>query len=61
MEWAGKKIFYCAKSIALAFLGEHGSKAGVGFNEYFKILIIEILDDLEDGWWVSRAIRNASP
>lgn len=57
---AGKKVIYCAESIALAFLENMVRRQGVGFNDDFKILIIEIPDDvgittinstdLEAGW-----------
>lgn len=57
---AGKKVIYCAESIALAFLENMVRRQGVGFNGDFKIMIIEIPDelkiaavpvqDLKDGW-----------
>lgn len=43
---AGKKVLYCAESIALAFSESMIRRQGVGFNMLFKILIIEIPDDL---------------
>ena len=56
----GKKVIYCAESIALAFLENMVRRQGVGFNNDFKIMIIEISDhlkittinvaDLKDGW-----------
>jgi len=57
---AGKMVIYCADSISLAFLENMVRRQGVGFNEDFKTVIIEIPDDLalttiterelEDGW-----------
>lgn len=57
---AGKKVIYTAESIPLAFLENMVRRQGVGFNEDFKVMIIEIpdivkistinLSDLEDGW-----------
>lgn len=44
---AGKKVIYCAESIALAFLENMVRRQGVGFNDDFKIMIIEIADNLE--------------
>ena len=56
----GKKVIYCAESIALAFLENMVRRQGVGFNDDFKIMIIEVPDtlkitsinisDLKDGW-----------
>jgi len=56
----GKKVIYCAESIPLAFLENMVRRQGVGFNDDFKIMIIDIPDDLtiasispsdlEDGW-----------
>lgn len=56
----GKKVIYGAESIALAFLENMVRRQGVGFNDDFKIMIIEIPDtieittinstDLEAGW-----------
>lgn len=43
---AGRRVVYCAESIALAFLENMIRRQGVGFNSNFKILIIEIPDDL---------------
>ena len=43
----GKKVIYCAESIALAFLENMIRRQGVGFNEDFKIMIIEIPDELK--------------
>jgi RES domain-containing protein len=57
---AGKKVLYCAESIALAFLENMIRRQGVGFNADFKIMLIEIPDavgittintaDLQTGW-----------
>ena len=56
----GKKVIYCAESIPLAFLENMVRRQGVGFNDDFKIMIIEIpghlkitsisTADLKDGW-----------
>lgn len=53
-------MIYCAESIPLAFLENMVRRQGVGFNDDFKIMIIEIpgnlkitainLVDLADGW-----------
>lgn len=43
----GKKVIYAAGSIALAFLENMVRRQGVGFNSDFKIMIIEIPDDLK--------------
>jgi RES domain-containing protein len=42
----GKKVIYCAESIALAFLENMVRRQGAGFNLDFKIMIVEIPDDL---------------
>ena len=57
---AGKKVLCTAESIPLAFLENMVRRQGVGFNADFKILIIEVPDnikistvnvaDLGDGW-----------
>jgi len=57
---AGKKVIYCAESIPLAFLENMVRRQGAGFNNDFKIMIVEIPDDLtitsievdelQDGW-----------
>lgn len=44
---AGRKVVYCAESISLAFLENMVRRQGVGFNHDFKIMIIEVPDDLE--------------
>ena len=43
----GSKVIYSAKSIPLAFLENMIRRQGVGFNDDFKIMIIEIPDSLE--------------
>jgi RES domain-containing protein len=43
---AGRKVIYCAESLALAFLENMVRRQGVGFNDDFKIMILEIPDDL---------------
>ncbi|PWT74939.1 MAG: hypothetical protein C5B59_09920 [Bacteroidetes bacterium] len=57
---AGREVIYCAESIPLAFLENMVRRQGAGFNRDFKIMIIEIPDDLQievvrtedlpDGW-----------
>lgn len=42
----GKKVIYAAESIALAFLENMVRRQGVGFNGDFKIVVIEIPDDI---------------
>ncbi|MEO6916795.1 MAG: RES family NAD+ phosphorylase [Chitinophagaceae bacterium] len=42
----GRKVIYSAESIALAFLENMVRRQGVGFNDDFKTMIIEIPDDL---------------
>jgi len=44
---AGNKVIYCAESIPLAFLENMVRRQGVGFNNDFQIMIIEIPDDLQ--------------
>ena len=44
---AGRKVIYCAESIALAFLENMIRRQGVGFNGDFKTMILEIPDDLK--------------
>ena len=56
----GNKVIYCAESIALAFLENMIRRQGVGFNNDFKIMIIQVPDnmkisiindkDLKSGW-----------
>ncbi len=43
----GNKVIYCAESIALAFLENMIRRQGVGFNNDFKIMIIQVPDDLK--------------
>jgi RES domain-containing protein len=57
---SGRKVVYCAESIALAFLENMVRRQGVGFNSDFRIMILDIPDDLaaqtittadlSDGW-----------
>ncbi len=42
----GNMVIYCAESIPLAFLENMVRRQGAGFNNDFKIMIIEIPDDL---------------
>jgi RES domain-containing protein len=42
----GRKAIYCANSIALAFLENMVRRQGVGFNEDFKTMILNIPDEL---------------
>jgi RES domain-containing protein len=44
---AGNKVVYFAESIPLAFLENMVRRQGVGFNNDFRIMIIEIPGDLE--------------
>src|SRR5580698_5233523 len=65
-RWAsdGRKVIYCADSIALAFLENMIRRQGVGFNRDFKTILIDIpddfkievvlADDLVAGWRFSR-------
>ena len=41
----GRKVIYCAESIALAFMENMVRRQGVGFNADFKTMIIEIPDN----------------
>jgi RES domain-containing protein len=43
---AGRPVLYCAENIPLAFLENMVRRQGVGFNQDFKIVCIEIPDDL---------------
>ena len=43
----GRKVIYCAESIALAFLENMVRRQGVGFNGDFKTMILEIPDNLK--------------
>ena len=42
----GRKVIYCAESIALAFLENMIRRQGVGFNKDFKTMILDIPDSL---------------
>ena len=42
----GNKVIYAAESIPLAFLENMVRRQGVGFNNDFKIMIVEIPDEL---------------
>ena len=42
----GRKVIYCAESIALAFLENMVRRQGVGFNDDFMTMILDIPDDL---------------
>lgn len=42
----GNKVIYSAESIALAFLENMIRRQGVGFNNDFKIMIIQVPDDI---------------
>ncbi|MBC7689411.1 MAG: RES family NAD+ phosphorylase [Aquabacterium sp.] len=44
---SGRKIIYCAESIPLAFLENMVRRQGVGFNDNFKTMILEIPDNFE--------------
>jgi hypothetical protein len=64
---AGNKVIYCAESIALAFLESMLRRQGVGFNQDFVTMIIEIPDTVSTkqilantlpyGWRAARAYR----
>jgi RES domain-containing protein len=43
---AGRPVIYCAENIPLAFLENMVRRQGVGFNHDFKIVCIDIPDDL---------------
>ena len=43
----GRKVVYCAESLALAFLENMVRRQGVGFNDDFQTMILEIPDDLK--------------
>jgi len=43
----GRKVIYCAESIALAFLENMIRRQGVGFNQDFKTVILQIPDELK--------------
>jgi RES domain-containing protein len=42
----GKKVIYCADSVALAFLENMVRRQGVGFNDDFRTMILNIPDTL---------------
>ena len=44
---SGRKVIYCAESIALAFLENMIRRQGVGFNQDFRTTILQIPDDLK--------------
>lgn len=68
---AGKKILYSAESIALAFLENMVRRQGVGFNQDFKIMMIEIpngiditsisFEQLKEGWRNSNDYSKCQP
>lgn len=43
----GRRVIYCADSIALAFLESMIRRQGVGFNNNFAIMVIDIPDTLK--------------
>ena len=43
----GRKVIYCAESIALAFLENMIRRQGVGFNQDFKTVILQIPEELK--------------
>lgn len=43
---AGRPVLYCAENIPLAFLENMVRRQGVGFNHDFKIVFVDIPDDL---------------
>ena len=57
---SGRKVIYCAESIALAFLENMIRRQGIGFNQDFRTMILEIPEtmkiqqvkfkDLPSGW-----------
>ncbi len=67
----GKKVIYCAQSVALAFLENMVRRQGVGFNRDFKTMIIEIpgdlamtiinAGDLKSGWRDYRDYSHCQP
>ncbi len=44
---SGRKVVYCAESIALAFLENMIRRQGIGFNRDFKTMILEIPDSMK--------------
>src|ERR1700730_11169550 len=55
---AGKMVIYCAESLPLAFLENMVRRQGVGFNNDFKIVIIEIPDNLKIEIIFARTLRD---
>ena len=43
---SGRKVIYCAESVALAFLENMVRRQGVGFNDDFRTMILDIPDNL---------------
>jgi RES domain-containing protein len=43
----GRKVIYCAESIALAFLENMIRRQGVGFNQDFKTVVLQIPEELK--------------
>lgn len=43
----GRMVVYCASSIALAFLENMIRRQGIGFNDDFKTVVVEIPDTLD--------------
>jgi RES domain-containing protein len=44
---SGRKVIYCAESIALAFLENMIRRQGIGFNRDFKTMILELPDSMK--------------
>jgi RES domain-containing protein len=67
----GRKVIYTAESIALAFLENMVRRQGVGFNHDFKIMVIDLPDELktanvkvselEEGWRDFRDYSRCQP
>lgn len=61
----GKKVLYTSESVSLAYLENMAQRRGFGFNDDFRIMVIEIpsktpfyevkLSELPEGW---RSFRN---
>ena len=72
-QWngAGRKVIYCSESIPLAFLENMIRRQGVGFNQGFKIMVLEIPDnlkieivnviDLKTGWRSTKDYSKCQP
>lgn len=68
---AGRKVIYTAESIPLAFLENLVRRKGLGFNDDYRTMIIDIpaslkittigVSDLEDGWRDSRDYSKCQP